>query len=432
MEVTLQNVSSKNNRCFYYAFLSATRNYLKTCQGFKKNKSRINTIFLKSENLNITDILNDVQKKTLCEITIKNIYDQLNTRIFQLNSIDNMDLILQETTNDLLTQSSKDDINLLIKSYFQESISTETKLTLFNKMKDILKRPENIANLFSLDITICKYFIDNNSDNFTKFITGFIEIQLKDNSYTTHLELDLFNLYITKNCSNIIIKTISNSRSYDITNTSLERTKKFIAENLNDFCKDIIRNRECYKDKRFVFLYTDDSHYRFFFINKKSIFTFADIAEYKEELTRILLQFDRLVFNNIELVNTNYARTISSKSYSDFLYLNKSPLYHSPINLKGDIFESFKLTTDKSPPHNMLRHEGLNKIYNYPLYINDLDDDIKEQMVSFFNKTISAYETIKKLQIVKRGKIYKFNYKDHVKILENLTDNEKNKLLSEI
>ena len=53
MRVVLQNVSGKDNKCFYYAFFGAAKEYLKKCKFFKK---KINVDFLKQENLNIDRI----------------------------------------------------------------------------------------------------------------------------------------------------------------------------------------------------------------------------------------------------------------------------------------------------------------------------------------------------------------------------------------
>jgi len=471
MKVVLQNVLDTHNKCFYYAFLGAARDYLKKCKFFKTNKKKINVDFLKQENLNFDRIKSNPIQLALFRSYLSRIFEFYRIFVNGVESDENIRNISEYDVNDI----SKEDI---------KNIISNTKLKhpeKIEKIKEILLKTENLAIMFGLDYNIChlffiKYkklknydFILDDENKINSILKDFIEIQFNHNSFTTQIELKFFTEYLNEKCSKIEIKTIA-FRKHGNFNffRDNEVTKKYFYNHLIDFFKDILKREN--KEKTYVFLFTTDSHYNFLILNNKSIFTFQDISDLYKNLLDSSEAFE---FTNIDTINSDYGKSIefSPEPEPKFQLVQQLPL--SPHGAKtkkssnkvkaslkqSDVpsdwekfdvppdwekfdvsssSESPELATSRSPQRNMLKEDKhINLILNLPTNLTTLSknteyDKIITLSIDKVNSIFSKYEKLKKLEIVKKNKIYKFNYKYPEKYLYMLSDTDLKQIILEI
>lgn len=461
MKVVLQNVSGKDNKCFYYAFFGAARDYLKKCKYFKKNKIKINVDYLKKENLNFDDIASNQKKLNIFQTYISNTFLFYKEFVNEIKSTDNIRDLLNYDVNETSKQNIK---NIRENKKLKQSEQ-------INKIKEILLKTENLAIMLSFDYNICKLFIKNDhlkdydfiNDKEKKilpFLKNFIKVQFKYNSYTTHVETDLFKLYLDDKCSEIEIKTITyrsigKAGHIDFSDSNNKKTKKYFALNLRDYFKHILNEPDKNQNKTYIFLFTTDIHYRFLILNNKSVFSFNDILDLNEILLLTLNQleqneyqleqeeleqnvFEQFKFIDNKTPNSLYEKSI--KSYSPNIP-DSSKKPNSPNS--PNIHDSSKkpnisvvidlqpiLATSKSPPGDRFKEtKPLYKILNFPGKLNDLynslsDDKYITLLINNINKKLLNYEKLNKLKIIKKGNFYKFNYKNVYDYLLMLSDKD--------
>ena len=493
MKVVLQNVSGRNNKCFYYAFLGAARDYLKKCKFFKTNKKKINVDFLKQENLNFNRIKSNPTQLTLFQIYLSNIFEfyrNIKIGIEIENNIQNL------SAYDI-TDTSRENITKIISNAGMEKEKIK-------KIKEILLKTQNLARILSLDENICelffiKYekliyydFIIDDDNLINPILKEFIEIQTKYYSFTTEIELNFFINFLNEKCSEIEIKTISFRRNGNLDfHENNEETINYFYFYLKDFFKDILLDKN--KEKIYVFLFTTDAHYRFLILNNKSIFTFQDISDLNKNLLDSSKTFD---FINIDTINRDYGKSIdfspesepnfplaqqlpssspgaktkksskkvqASPKKSDLpkdwvQFKDVSPEWNElvydrsfgsdqsgvPQNLEkfnGSTSKSPELATSRSPQRNMLiKDKHINLILNLPINLTDLSkktpeyDKIITSSIDNVNNMFSTYKKLNDLKIIrgKTNKIYKFNYKYPENYLSKYKNEDLNKIISEI
>lgn len=454
MRVVLQNVSDKDNKCFYYAFFGAAKEYLKKCKFFKK---KINVDFLKQENLNIDRIKSRPELILLFKKYISTVFEFYTNLVNTINFTESIDdLYIYDVFNE-----SKIDIEKIKKNERYSLIEKQIKI------KEIILKSENLSVLLGLDNNICKLFIKHDKlknynfmiDNdkiIISFIEEFIKIQFNYNSFTTMFEIDLFHLYLREKCSDIEIKTITLRHSNNhVFKTNHIDAKKFFYSNLKEHFKSILNYPVKNQTKTFVFLFTTDIHYRFLILNDKSVFTFKDISD----LNKILLdKIEEFLFINEDTINSDYGRSIELSPEStpnipdliDFssptLATSKSPelLDDVPPHWeKFDVSSSSKspeLATSRSPQRNYLKEDKLiNLILNLPINLTTLSqnteyDKIITSSIEKVNLIFLKYKKLKKLKIIrtKTKKIYKFNYTHPENYLSEYNNEDFKQIIFEI
>ena len=323
MKVVLQNVLDKDNKCFYYAFLGAARDYLKKCKFFKTNKKKINVNFLKQENLNFDRIKSNEIELTKFKIYLSSIFEFYRNYVIELQA----DNTIRKLSEYDVNFESKENIKNIINNTQWEHA------TKIEKIKNILLKTENLAIMFGLDYNICKlFFIDyaylknynfiiDNENKINSILKKFIEIQINYNSFTTEIEKDFFTAYLNEKCSEIEIKIISFRKHGNLDfSKDNDYTKSYFYFYLKDFFKDILLNKN--KEKIYVFLFTTDVHYRFLILNNKSIFTFQDISDLNKNL---LDRSEAFEFTNIDSINSDYGKSIDFSPESEPNLIDFSP-----------------------------------------------------------------------------------------------------------
>ena len=322
MKVVLQNVSGRNNKCFYYAFLGAARDYLKECKFFKTNKKKINVDFLKQENLNLNRIKSNPTQLTLFQIYVSNIFELYRNIKIGIETENN----IQSLSSYDITDTSRENITKIISNAGMEKEKIK-------KIKEILLKTQNLARILSIDENICKLFfikyekliyydfIIDDDNLINPILKEFIEIQTKYYTYTTKLELKFFINFLNEKCSEIEIKTISFRRNGNLDfHENNEETRNYFYLYLQGFFNDILQDKN--KEKTYVFLFTTDVHYRFLILNNKSIFTFQDISDLNKNL---LDRSEAFEFTNIDSINSDYGKSIDFSPESEPNLIDFSP-----------------------------------------------------------------------------------------------------------
>ena len=133
---------------------------------------------------------------------------------------------------------------------------------------------------------------------------------------------------------------------------------------------------------------------------------------------------------------SSYSRSSQPSSSSSSFRPPTPPNPSSPNSRSSSNRSVF--ATSNSPPRNMLkvtkslntRTYYLNKILNFSNQLTDLfnnpkyDDELVKLLLSKINEKFKSFKKLKKLQIEKKGKFYKFNYKNVETYLSLLSDKE--------